>query len=200
MKELLVQNYLKKYMNRVEPSTANNVLIARVISSEVDAFIEREKGGQGMNQKALRELEKDIEARLKQDSRLQILDIPTRQSIQEGFQAKRDMSQQPYTSKAPPNLHNSLVLPKIGAAPSSMTPVRAVGQGGALGLAKQKALKSFRNSTHQDYKDHSQTMVVSPYGAQQVQQPVLHQKSSLQVLTQGQEASRSFANIAAQFK
>lgn len=93
-----------------------------------------------------------------------MFDIPTRQSIQDGFPLKRDLSQQPYTSKAPTNLHNSLVLPKIGGAPSSMTPVRAVGKIGAFGLAKEKALKSFRNSTQQDYKDHSQTMIVSPYG------------------------------------
>lgn len=64
MKELLVQNYLKKYMNRIEPSTANNVLIARVISTEVENFMERERG-QAMNQKALRELEKDIEGMLR---------------------------------------------------------------------------------------------------------------------------------------
>lgn len=46
MKELLVQNYLKKYMNRMEPSAtaANNVLIARVISNEVELFMERERG------------------------------------------------------------------------------------------------------------------------------------------------------------
>jgi len=92
MKELLVQNYLKRYMNRIEPGTANNVLIARVISIEVENFMERERG-QGMNQKALKELEKEIESKLKQDPRLQLFDIPIRQSIQEGgFPLKRDLS------------------------------------------------------------------------------------------------------------
>lgn len=47
-------------------------------------------------------------------------------------------------------------------APNSLTPVRQGGLPG-LGLAKSKALKSFRNSTHHEYKDHNQTALISPY-------------------------------------
>jgi hypothetical protein len=60
MKELLIQNFLKKYMNRVEQTAGNNGLVARIIANEVELFMDRERGQQ-MNQKALRQLEKDIE-------------------------------------------------------------------------------------------------------------------------------------------
>lgn len=55
MKDLLVQNFLKKYMQRMDQAaTANNsALVARIISNEVDLFMDRERGN-GMNQKALR--------------------------------------------------------------------------------------------------------------------------------------------------
>ncbi len=68
MKELLVQNFLKKYMNRIEPSAAagNNGLIARIVANEVDLFMEKERG-QSMNQKALKVLEKDIEIMIRSD-------------------------------------------------------------------------------------------------------------------------------------
>jgi hypothetical protein len=68
MKELLIQNFLKKYMNRMDPlaTAGNNGLIARVVANEVEIFMDREKG-QGLNQKSLRALEKSIETILKQD-------------------------------------------------------------------------------------------------------------------------------------
>ena len=62
MRELLVQNFMKKYNQWLDPShsTANvQVQISKIISSEVESFMERERNA--MNQKTLRALEKDIE-------------------------------------------------------------------------------------------------------------------------------------------
>ena len=55
MKELLVQNFLKKYTQRLDPSSStavNSALIARIIANEVDMFMDREKSA--MSQKSLK--------------------------------------------------------------------------------------------------------------------------------------------------
>jgi predicted DNA-binding protein (UPF0278 family) len=55
MRELLVQNFMKKFNQRLDPgqTTANvQVYISKIISQEVESFMEREKNA--MNQKTLR--------------------------------------------------------------------------------------------------------------------------------------------------
>lgn len=71
MRELLVQNFMKKYNQWLDPShsTANvQVQISKIISYEVESFMEREKNA--MNQKTLRKLEKDIETIVLSDARI----------------------------------------------------------------------------------------------------------------------------------
>ena len=54
MKDLLVQNFLKRYTQRLDSNSnaANSVLIARIIANEVDLFMDREKSA--LNHKSLR--------------------------------------------------------------------------------------------------------------------------------------------------
>ena len=98
MRDLFVQNFLKKYMQRMDQQAAtaasNSALVARIISNEVELFMDREKGN-GMNQKALRQLEKDIEQILYDDPRVGPLlgnQAPVRLST---IPRERDMSMQP---------------------------------------------------------------------------------------------------------
>ena len=71
MRELLVQNFMKKYNQRLDPSQSTagvQVQISKIISNQVENFMEREKNA--MNQKTLRKLEKDIEAIVLADHRI----------------------------------------------------------------------------------------------------------------------------------
>jgi hypothetical protein len=58
MKDLLVQNFLRRYLSRVDnASAANSALMSRLISNEVDLFMERDKvsgSAAALDQKALR--------------------------------------------------------------------------------------------------------------------------------------------------
>jgi hypothetical protein len=50
MKELLVQNLVKRYMQRFEaPSAANSALMARIIANEIDLFLDGERSTQGLD-------------------------------------------------------------------------------------------------------------------------------------------------------
>jgi hypothetical protein len=95
MKDLLIQNFVKKYTQKLDMqatvTSSVSVLIAKVISQEVETFMEREKDA--MNQKSLRQLEKDIENILAMDPRVGPFLKPTRNG-------KRDMSLQPTHSTA----------------------------------------------------------------------------------------------------
>ncbi len=56
MKDLLIQNFVKKYTQKLDMqatvTSQVSVLIAKVISQEVETFMEKEKDA--MNQKSLR--------------------------------------------------------------------------------------------------------------------------------------------------
>ena len=46
MKDLLVQNFLKRYTSRLDPgqsTAANSIIIAKIIANEVEGFMERER-------------------------------------------------------------------------------------------------------------------------------------------------------------
>ena len=128
-------------MQRVEiPSATNSALIARIIANEVDLFMDREKGGSAMDQKALRQLERDIEQILLEDPRIggQMMSKPAVKQQQNT--ERRDYSQGPTISKS----HNGrLMLPKINsglniqearmvAGSMSLTPARG---NNVIGLA-----------------------------------------------------------------
>jgi hypothetical protein len=81
------------------------------------------------------------------------------------------------------------MLPKIAGnyGAQSLTPVRE------NAIQRSKQLKSFRNSTQHDYKDHNNT-VGSPYG-----NIIIKNGSNLQTIVAngiGEGTSRSVANIA----
>ena len=123
MKELLVQNFLKRYMQRFEaPSAANSALMARIIANEIDLFLDGERSTQGLDQKALRKLEKDIEVILQEDPRLGSQMIPLEKKTKLHKTERRDYSQPHQVSVS----HNGIVLPKIGSGlPAvSLTPAR----------------------------------------------------------------------------
>jgi hypothetical protein len=46
MKDLLVQNFLKRYTSRLDPgqsTAANSIIIAKIIANEVEGFMGRER-------------------------------------------------------------------------------------------------------------------------------------------------------------
>ncbi len=62
---------MKKYNQRLDPAQTTatiQVQISKIISQEVEQFIEREKNA--MNQKTLRALEKEIEAIIAADAKI----------------------------------------------------------------------------------------------------------------------------------
>ena len=72
MRDLLIQNFMKKYTQKLDMHSTMtsqiSVLIAKIVSHEVEKFMEREKSA--MNQKSLKNLEKDIETMLISDPRI----------------------------------------------------------------------------------------------------------------------------------
>lgn len=61
-----MQNFMKKYTAKLDMQATTtsqvSVVIAKIISQEVELFMEREK--HAMNQKSLKKLEKDIDVML----------------------------------------------------------------------------------------------------------------------------------------
>lgn len=143
MKELLVQNFLRRYMQKVDTaSAANSALMSRIIANEVDLFMERERTGSALDQRALRQLEKDIERILNEDPRIGPQLVSP--------QRKGERSQQPVLNKYNvSSSQNELILPKINGGgksgnlvgPISLTPIRD-----SIGADKNKNIKSVRNS------------------------------------------------------
>ena len=69
LKELLVQNFLKKYSQRLEASAntaAMQMLISQITAQEIEKFLERQQ----LSQKNLAQFEKDLQKIMESDPRL----------------------------------------------------------------------------------------------------------------------------------
>ena len=69
LKELLIQNFLKRYSLRLQPEAntpANSVMIARLVSAEIEQLMAKEQ----LTQKGLRGVDREVERILQGDEKI----------------------------------------------------------------------------------------------------------------------------------
>ena len=72
MRDLLCQNFLKRFNRKLKPSaqtTQSSLLIAKIVGNEIDIFLSNST----LNQKNLKEFEKHLDTILENDPRVSLL-------------------------------------------------------------------------------------------------------------------------------